>query len=122
VASAFLMRVFLYLHCCHYGPDGNRIAKKVFVDSLHRWTDTYYTHDATGNIMATYQWINRDTFNLDELVMYGSSRLGTYGVNLVLSDTALRDSTYYPLFQVFRLGSLGTSYECFSLPTKTTCT
>jgi hypothetical protein len=30
--------------------------------------------------------------------------------------------TIAPLFQVFRLGSLGTSYECFSLPTKTTCT
>jgi hypothetical protein len=36
----------------HYGPDGNRIAKEVFVDSLHRWTNTYYVHDAQGNIMA----------------------------------------------------------------------
>jgi RHS repeat-associated protein len=81
----------------HYGPDGNRIAKEVFVDSLHRWTDTYYVHDAQGNIMATYQWLNRDTFSLDELVMYGSSRLGTLGANIVLCDTALRDTAYYAL-------------------------
>ena len=81
----------------HYGPDGNRIAKEVFVDSLHRWTNTYYVHDAQGNIMATYQWLNRDTFSLDELVMYGSSRLGTLGANIVLCDTALRDTAYYAL-------------------------
>ena|GEM_PF-3510375 len=81
----------------HYGPDGNRIAKEVFVDSLHRWTNTYYVHDAQGNIMATYQWINRDTFSLDELVMYGSSRLGTLSANIVLCDTALRDTAYYAL-------------------------
>jgi RHS repeat-associated protein len=81
----------------HYGPDGNRIAKEVFVDSLDRWTNTYYVHDAQGNIMATYQWINRDTFSLDELVMYGSSRLGTLSANVVLCDTALRDTAYYAL-------------------------
>jgi len=45
--------------------------------------------------MATYQWVNRDTFSLDELVMYGSRRLGTLSANIVLSDTALRDSAYF---------------------------
>ena len=78
-----------------YGPDGNRIAKEVFSDSLNKWTNTYYVHDAQGNIMATYQWFNRDTFTLDELVMYGSSRLGTINTNMYLTDTTTHDSAWW---------------------------
>ena len=53
---------------------------------------TDYVHDATGNILATYQLVNNDTLNLDELMMYGSSRLGTIGLNTYLTDTHARDS------------------------------
>ena len=75
-----------------YGPDGNRIMKEVKHGGTNK--QTHYVHDATGNIMATYQWINKDTLNLDELMMYGSSRLGTVGVGQYLTDTITRDSTW----------------------------
>jgi hypothetical protein len=78
-----------------YDPAGNRVLKAVFKDTANIWTKTYYTHDAQGNIMSTYQWLNNDTFNLDELVIYGSSRLGTIGFNQYLTDTINRDSAYY---------------------------
>ena len=45
--------------------------------------------------MGTYHWYNKDTFDLDELVMYGSSRLGTIGANQYLTDTITRDSLWY---------------------------
>ena len=51
--------------------------------------------------MGTYHWYNKDTFDLDELVMYGSSRLGTIDANQYLTDTITRDSLWLATHTVF---------------------
>lgn len=58
--------------------------KDFWNDSLSKRLQTFYVRDATGNIMATYNWQNADTFKLDELVLYGSSRLGVISPDLHL--------------------------------------
>lgn len=84
-----------------YDATGNRIMKEYWNDSLQKRTHTFYVRDATGNIMATYLWENMDTFKLDELVMYGSSRLGVIHPDRILytdslgSDTTMPDITSY---------------------------
>ena len=64
-----------------YDPMGNRIEKRVYQGS--DVTNTIYTRDAQGNIMACYTLTNEDTLRMREFDMYGSSRLG------VLNDDTL---------------------------------
>ena len=74
-----------------YDAMGNRIVKIVKprnvivggsgfteVSPTADWLYTYYTRDASGNILATYTDIkNNETPNQTEYSIYGSSRLGT---------------------------------------------
>ncbi|MBI5539819.1 MAG: hypothetical protein HY951_07155, partial [Bacteroidia bacterium] len=75
-----------------YDAMGNRITKivKEFgstsnnggIDDPARWNYTYYIHDPSGNVMATYSKVGINTggitpgLYLDEQYIYGSSRLG----------------------------------------------
>jgi RHS repeat-associated protein len=68
-----------------------RIAKIVYGDKAHTSLEsTYYTHDAQGNVMATYTRSRKnnpgnegisnrfeDSYTLNDHTLYGSSRLGT---------------------------------------------
>jgi RHS repeat-associated protein len=74
-----------------YDPMDMRIAKIVYGDKAHTSLEsTYYTHDAQGNVMATYtrSQLNNpgnegisnrfeDSYTLNDHTLYGSSRLGT---------------------------------------------
>ena len=53
-----------------YDPMGNRIAKHQYNDAGVWEKSTYYTRDASGNVMAG------DAYSLIERDIYGSSRLG----------------------------------------------
>jgi RHS repeat-associated protein len=63
-----------------YGPDGNRIKKKVIFKNGDPDEFIYYTRDAQGNVMATYTIYEQSPNNwkqqLKEQHIYGSSRLG----------------------------------------------
>ncbi|MDL2327009.1 hypothetical protein LJC67_08015, partial [Bacteroidales bacterium OttesenSCG-928-A14] len=47
---------------------------------------TYYLHDATGNIMATYT-LENSIFKVGDLYLYGSNRLGTLAKDEVITST-----------------------------------
>jgi YD repeat-containing protein len=57
-----------------YDASGNRLTKQVEAP-LVGLTSTMYVRDASGNVMATYDWKEGD-YKLAELHKYGSSRLG----------------------------------------------
>lgn len=81
-----------------YDATGNRIMKEVYSDSLTKRTYTYYVRDATGNIMATYdakQTVGDTSlvYKEDEVVIYGSSRLGTISPALQLYPAVVPDSS-----------------------------
>ncbi len=63
----------------YYDGLGNRVVKKVN-NGRRGGSDTHYTRDAQGNVMATYtlglNHKNRKEYLLDEHHIYGSSRLG----------------------------------------------
>ncbi|MFM2201167.1 MAG: hypothetical protein RL040_367 [Bacteroidota bacterium] len=62
-----------------YDAMGNRIAKHVYSAVGVYEKTTYYVRDASGNIMATYEFdVSKATFNCTERPIYGSSRLGVY--------------------------------------------
>jgi RHS repeat-associated protein len=79
-----------------YDPMDRRVAKVVYQDEGHSAIAyTYYTYDASGNVMATY---NRtivtdrdvtngftDYINLAEHHLYGASRLGVENENTLLA-------------------------------------
>jgi len=60
-----------------YDGSGNRVMKLIEkrMSGSIEFTTTHYVRDATGNIMATYT--NR---KVQELHIYGSSRLGAYNI------------------------------------------
>lgn len=70
-----------------YDAAGNRISKELIYATGSRNT-TYYVRDAQGNVMATYYKDVRvagsntiTILNLNELHLYGSSRLGIFNAN-----------------------------------------
>lgn len=75
-----------------YGPMGERIEKTVTnSDFSAENASTYYVRDAQGNIMATYSYrvplkgtSAAKVLFLDEVDIYGSSRLGVDSVGLVM--------------------------------------
>jgi RHS repeat-associated protein len=77
-----------------YGPIDLRIAKMIFNNDEHTdITYTYYSHDASGNVMATYNRSYRrenstlvtDLYTLNDHHIYGSSRLGVVNKGLELA-------------------------------------
>jgi RHS repeat-associated protein len=75
-----------------YDPMDRRIAKVVYNNTAHTdITYTYYTYDAGGNVMATYQRTiqltggtdYKDKLFLTEHHIYGSSRIGVETENLL---------------------------------------
>ena len=60
-----------------YDGVGNRVMKLIEkrMSGTIEFTTTHYVRDATGNIMATYK-----NSQVQELHLYGSSRLGTYKI------------------------------------------
>jgi len=85
-----------------YSPMGERIEKKViFVnDTLHNYSD-YYMRDAQGNIMAIYR---KDTTNnnvqelrLQELPIYGSSRIGMYKPDIKIPFAIINNGSGTPI-------------------------
>jgi RHS repeat-associated protein len=89
-----------------------RIAKIVYEDKAHTSiTSTYYTHDAQGNIMATYTRTQQnnpgnegianrfeDSYTLNDHTLYGSSRLGTE-----TSETLLTSRFYLASVNAYNL-------------------
>src|SRR5690554_5200002 len=79
-----------------YNPLGVRVAKIIkprsggVVLEVEKWKVTYYSYDANGQLMATY---NSDLYNgtiketkLEEQYIYGSKRVGVIKANKVLYD------------------------------------
>ncbi|MBX2910224.1 MAG: hypothetical protein KF706_11395 [Chitinophagales bacterium] len=70
---------------------GQRVEKEVIRNA--DTTKTLYVHDASGNIMAIYTLRNNDTLKLNEVPLYGSSRLGVWNANKVLRiDSVLHET------------------------------
>jgi RHS repeat-associated protein len=92
-----------------YDAMGNRISKTEKMRNGSGYTGetktTYYMRDASGNVMATY-WESlggdEDQQRLDELMIYGSSRLG-----MLKEDKKLVD---LPEIDLSSLGSMQTTY------------
>lgn len=76
-----------------YDANGNRVCKIVkpktvsgTIQGQDKWTYTYYINDAVGNIISTYSRKFEslgpggylDRFNLDEMNIFASSRVGLY--------------------------------------------
>jgi len=66
-----------------YDSFGNRVMKADYKANPQQNLFTYYVRDAKGNIMATYSYkvpenTTKQKLYLDELNIYGSSRLGVY--------------------------------------------
>ena len=83
-----------------YDPSGNRIAKIVkpynHKNEPAYWTYNYYTRDAQGNTMATYEYTNNgtSTFKLMEHDLYGSSRLGTDNSDIDLLAAQVNETSF----------------------------
>lgn len=80
-----------------YNAAGIRISKKVIPKNGDNPTITYYTHDASGNIMATYTFTDGPTptgstfpyaekLKLNELYVYGSRRIGVLQSSTLLTQ------------------------------------
>lgn len=70
-----------------YSPDGHRVSKKVehknALGSVLYTQTTYYSRDAQGNVMATYQ-MSHDTLTWKTSGIYGSSRVGEYHADKII--------------------------------------
>jgi RHS repeat-associated protein len=79
---------------------GNRVCKieKPYNLTSTGWKYTFYVRDASGNIMTTYtktgSEIENNVLKLDEVMLYGSSRIGTREVNALLSDLTVPTTTF----------------------------
>lgn len=88
-----------------YDASGNRIGKVITGSSAGNG-ETWYVHDASGNVMAVYtvndNTVNSGALTLSEQAIYGSSRLGVY-------KPALNLISYTPpaLLNMNSLGSVG---------------
>jgi len=80
-----------------YDPMDMRIAKVEYLDNPHTKINyTYYSYDASGNVMATYERLvtadrnqtngYTDLLTLADHQIYGSSRIGTETENLLLTS------------------------------------
>ncbi len=86
-----------------YDASGKRIAKHVYNSSNVWEKSSYYTYDATGNVMAVYEKVSTDpddpsmiTYHVIERHMYGSARIGMNTAKAELSAaTALPDTGNY---------------------------
>ncbi len=63
-----------------YDASGNRISKQVTTGSVTK--TTWYVRDASGNVMAVYTKEGSTHLALNELHLYGSSRLGILNTNI----------------------------------------
>lgn len=65
-----------------YGPQGNRVIKKLtFLTGNNQPETTYYVRDAQGNVMAIYEKKAKGKnfeYSQVEVPIYGSSRIGEY--------------------------------------------
>jgi len=70
--------------------DGTKTRDEWDTYNSANWLYTFYVRDASGNIMTTYtktgSEIENNVLKLDEVMLYGSSRIGTREVNTLLSD------------------------------------
>jgi RHS repeat-associated protein len=74
-----------------YNPMGQRVEKEVIRNA--DTTKTLYVHDASGNIMSVYTLRNGDSLKLNDVPIYGSSRLGVWNANKLLRiDSVLHDT------------------------------
>lgn len=78
-----------------YDAAGNRIGKRVqYLDKPDQ--HTWYTRDASGNVMAVYEYtgtnLGTDTLRLREQHLYGSARIGIWNRNINM-DLPLPDGT-----------------------------
>lgn len=89
----------------YYDAGGNRIGKVVTGASTGNG-ETWYVHDASGNVMSVYtvndNTVNSGALTLSEQGIYGSSRLGLYKPNLNLAAY-----TQPTLVYMNSLGSVG---------------
>jgi RHS repeat-associated protein len=87
-----------------YDPLGNRIIKIVKTDPTDDKTFkyTFYRHDASGNLMATYEaWYNDNTDYWElwqrEVYLYGSNRLGRVVTNRAVDTELLNPPDVFPV-------------------------
>ncbi len=79
---------------------GNRVCKieKPYNLTSTGWKYTFYVRDASGNIMTTYtktgSEIENNVLKLDEVMLYGSSHIGTREVNALLSGLTVSTTTF----------------------------
>ena len=74
-----------------YSPDGHRVAKHV-LDTNGQTTSTWYTRDASGNIMATYkrEWINPSNVAVTVMDIYDQLVIDqSFNSRLLLLDQQL---------------------------------
>jgi len=106
----------------YYDAMGNRIGKKV-TDAEEHVSTTWYVLDAQGNQMATYVETS-ETLTLNELVLYGSSRLGVLRSNKLLFPEPEEESSSdfatgrkrYELTN--HLGNVLTTVSDFTIPAR----
>jgi RHS repeat-associated protein len=70
-----------------YDASGNRIYKKTFISGAT--TETYYSRDAQGNVMAVYEKQAANPLKWMEQHLYGSSRLGMWNLADVVPGTTV---------------------------------
>ena len=70
-----------------YDGTGQRIYKKVVSSSVSK--ETHYVRDGSGNVLAIYE--NKE---INELVIYGSSRLGSYNAKTETGKRTLGNNKY----------------------------
>ncbi len=79
-----------------YDAFGKRIAKHVYTSANVWESSTYYSYDATGNVMSIYEKKNDGagiTYHAAERYIYGSSRVGTIKERVELSGTITLSDT-----------------------------
>jgi len=74
---------------------GNRVCKieKPYNLTSTGWKYTFYVRDASGNIMTTYtktgSEIENNVLKLDEVMLYGSGRIGTREIGVGLTSITI---------------------------------
>ncbi len=78
-----------------YDAMGNRVCKieKPYNLTSTGWKYTFYVRDASGNIMTTYtktgSEIENNVLKLDEVMLYGSGRIGTREIGVELTNITI---------------------------------
>lgn len=107
----------------------NRIAKRTYNDQFELIKCTYYSLDAQGNTIATYdhKYENQTVgFVLEERYIYGSSRLGAYEEKVDMLNTATQSNPtiVYNANRVFEssnhLGNVLVTFRDILSPIETT--